>query len=162
MELAEHANVQLSSEQAPLLVNSNNDVQTLSAHPVFSVEHGEDYDDDDDDEDVDEDNIVVAASKDAKASIPLHLAAVHMPSEAMPLFVTDPSDGSLDGDIEHDISSQDGTSLPVVTEVHNSSRIQHDLELLRRVKEYDKKAAEVAFILVLTRKQKQHLKKTII
>jgi len=31
------------------------------------------------------------------------------------------------------------------------------LELWRRVKEYDQKAAEVPFIPVLTRKQKQHL-----
>jgi len=33
---------------------------------------------------------------------------------------------------------------------------------LRRVKEYDQKAAEDPFIPVLTRKQKQRLKKTII
>ena len=72
------------------------------------------------------------------------------------------SDGSLDGDVEHEISIQDGTALPVVTEVHSSARIQHDLELWRRVKEYDQRAAEVPFILVLTRKQKQHHKNTTI
>jgi len=111
---------------------------------------------------LDEDNIAAAASKDANASIPLDLAAVHMPSQAMPLSVTDPSDGSLDGDVEHDISIHDGTTLPVVTEVHSSARIQHDLELWRRVKEYDQRAAEVPFIPVLTRKQKQHHKNTTI
>lgn len=121
LELAEHANVQLSSETTPLLANRNNEVQTLPAHLVFSVEHGEDYDDDDDVGDdidimLDEDNIAVAASKDANASIPLDMAADHMPSPAMPLFLTDPSDGSLNGDVEHDISIQDGTVLHVVTE----------------------------------------------
>jgi len=158
LELAEHADP--VSETTPLPVNRNNDLQTLPAHPVFSVENGEDYDDDDDDDDdvdimLDENNIAVVASKDANASIPLDLAAVHTPSQAM-------SDGSLDGDVEHDISIQDGTTLPVVTEVHSSARIQHDLELWRRVKEYDQKAAEVPFIPMLTRKQKQHLKKTTI
>ena len=101
---------------------------------------------------LDEDNIAAAASKDANASIPLDLAAVHMPSQAMPLSVTDPSDGSLDGDVEHDISIQDGKTLPIVTEVHSGARIQHDMELWRRVKEYDQKAAEVPFIPMLTRK----------
>jgi len=128
LELEEHADVQLSSKTAPLPVNRNNDVQTLPAHPVFSVEHSEDYDDvDDDDDDIDiildEDNIPVDASNDANASIPLDLAAVHMPSQAMPLSVTEPSDGSFDGDVEHDISIQDGTTLPVVTEVHSSAII---------------------------------------
>jgi len=41
---------------------------------------------------LDEDNIAVVASKDANASIPLDLAAVYMPSQAMPFSVTDPSD----------------------------------------------------------------------
>ena len=62
----------------------------------------------------------------------------------------------------HEISTQDGTSLPVVIEIHSSARIQQDLELWRRIKEYDQKAAEDPFIPVLTRKQKQHLKKTTI
>jgi len=154
LELAEHAGVQLSSETAPLPVNRKNDVQTLPTHLVFSDEHGEDYDDDDVDIMLDEDNIAVAASKDTHVSIPLDLAAVHVPSQA--LSIMNPSVGSLDGDVEHDISIQDGT------EVHSSARIQHDLELWRRVKEYDQKAAEVPFIPVLTRKQKQHLKKTTI
>jgi len=72
------------------------------------------------------------------------------------------SDGFLDGGVGHEISTQDGTSLPVVTEIHSSARIQQDLELWRRIKEYDQKAAEDSFIPVLTRKQKQHLKKTTI
>jgi len=120
LEVAEHADVQLSSEIAPLPVNRNNNVQTLPTHLVFSVEHGKDYDDDDDDDvddDVDimldEDNIAATASKDANASIPLDLAAAHMPSQAMPLSVTNPFDGSLDGDVEHDISIQDGTLVSI-------------------------------------------------
>jgi len=72
------------------------------------------------------------------------------------------SGGSLDGDVEHEISIQDGTMLPVVIEIHSSARIQQDQELWRRVKEYDQKAAEVPFVPVLTRKQKQHFKKTTI
>ena len=62
------------------------------------------------------------------------------------------SDGFLDGNVGHEISIQDGTSLPVVTKIHSSTRIQQDLELWRRIKEYDQKAAEDPFTPVLTRK----------
>jgi hypothetical protein len=86
----------------------------------------------------------------------------HSGSRKHSLVSHEASDGSLDGDVEHDISIQDGTVLLVVTEVHSSARIQHDLELWRRVKEYDQKVAEVPFIHVLTRKQKEHLKKTTV
>jgi len=61
---------------------------------------------------------------------------------------------------EHMDGLDAGIAQPVSHVVHNSSRIQHDLELWRRIKEYDAKAAEEAFLPVLTRKQKQHLKKT--
>jgi hypothetical protein len=47
-------------------------------------------------------------------------------------------------------------------EVHSNPRIQQDMELWRRILDYEKKSAEMPFILVLTRKQKQHLKKTIV
>jgi len=79
-----------------------------------------------------------------------------------PVASLEASARSLDGEVEDDISIQNGTALPVVTEIHISARIQQDLELWRRVKEYDQKYAEVPFIPVLTRKQKQHLKKTTI
>jgi len=36
------------------------------------------------------------------------------------------------------------------------------MELWRRIRDYDKKPVETPFIPVLTRKQKQHLKKTIL
>ena len=45
--------------------------------------------------------------------------------------------------------------------IHNNSRIWHDMELWHRIREYDQKS-ELPFIPVLTKKQKQHLKKTIV
>ena len=88
-----------------------------------------------------------------------------------PLFVRsiDPSlvtpeaaERSLDGieNREHMAALDDGLAQTTSHVVHSNSRIQQDLELWRRVKVYDKKAAEEAFLPVLTRKQKQHLKKT--
>lgn len=71
------------------------------------------------------------------------------------------TEGSLDGtgNVEKEVVFQDGPTQNVMPEVHNNSRIQQDMELWRRVKEYDKKCAESPFLPVLTRKQKQHLKK---
>ena len=77
-----------------------------------------------------------------------------------PVATLDISDGSLVGVDVIEISSQVGVAQHVVTSIHSNARIQQDLELWRRVKEYDKKSAEMPFIPVLTRKQKQHLKKT--
>jgi hypothetical protein len=70
------------------------------------------------------------------------------------------SDDSLvDVDVT-EICSQEGVPQYVVTNIHSSERIQHDIELWRRVKEYDKKSMEMPLVPALTRKQKQHLKKT--
>ena len=72
------------------------------------------------------------------------------------------TEGSFDGtgNVEKEVVSQDGLANNVMPEVHSNSRIQQDMELWRRVKEYDQKCAESPFLPVLTRKQKQHLNKT--
>ena len=74
------------------------------------------------------------------------------------------AEGSLDGigNVEQEVVIQDGLAHNVIPEVHGNSRIQQDMELWRRVKEYDQKFAESPFLLVLTRKHKQHLKKTTV
>ena len=61
-----------------------------------------------------------------------------------------------------EISFQEGVAQHLVTNIHSSARIQQDLELWRRFKEYDQKSAEEPFLPVLSRKQKQHLKKPIL
>jgi len=40
------------------------------------------------------------------------------------------------------------------------ARIQHDLELWRRAKDYEQRVTEIPFEPVLTRKHKQHIAKT--
>jgi len=74
------------------------------------------------------------------------------------------AEGSLDGtrNVEKEVVSQDGPGNNVMPKVRSSSRIQQDMELWRRVKEYDQKCTESPFLPVLTRKQKQHLKKTTV
>jgi len=44
-------------------------------------------------------------------------------------------------------------------ERHIHPNIQHDMELWQRVREYDQHATEVPFTPVLSKKQKQNLKK---
>lgn len=44
-------------------------------------------------------------------------------------------------------------------DIHSNPRIQQDMELWRRICEYDAKSPEMPFTTVLTKKQKQHLKK---
>jgi len=46
--------------------------------------------------------------------------------------------------------------------IHGNPRIQHAMELCHCIPEYDQKSVELPFIPVLTKKQKQHLKKTIV
>jgi len=48
----------------------------------------------------------------------------------------------------------------IVTEIPSIARIQHDLELWRRAKDYDQRATEIPFVSMLTWKQKQHIAKT--
>jgi hypothetical protein len=55
---------------------------------------------------------------------------------------------------------QEGVDQQVVSNVHSSARIQHDLELWRRAREYDKRAAAESLPPALTRQQKLHIKKT--
>jgi hypothetical protein len=45
---------------------------------------------------------------------------------------------------------------------HVNPRLQHDLELWQRIKEYDKKAEEEPFTVVLTKKQKQMMRKELL
>ncbi len=45
------------------------------------------------------------------------------------------SDGSVDGNEANGISSQDDRAPNIVTEIPSIARIQHDLELWRRVKD---------------------------
>jgi len=104
----------------------------------FSIEYSEDLDDEHNDIIVDEDDTSSAASKDENASVPLDVAAA----------TTDPIETTL--------------MVDPSPEKHSNARVQHDIELWNRIKEYDKRAAEVAsFMPVLTRKQKQNLKKQL-
>jgi hypothetical protein len=72
-----------------------------------------------------------------------------------------PSKSSTTADVQligSSIASQD--DVPVQ---HVNPRIQHDLELWQRIKEYDKKAAEESpFTAVLTKKQKQMTRKELL
>ena len=57
-------------------------------------------------------------------------------------------------------SDEDGNMVLFVHEnTHSSPRIHHDLELWRRIREYDAKAAEMPFTPVFSKKQKQQIKK---
>jgi len=49
--------------------------------------------------------------------------------------------------------------LVVHENTHNNTRIHHDLELWRRIHEYDAKAVETPFTPVLSKKHKQQVKK---
>ena len=69
-------------------------------------------------------------------------------------------DGSVDGNEANDISSQDDMAQNIVTKIPSIARIQHDLELWCRAKDYDQRAMKIPFVPVLTRKQKQHIAKT--
>jgi hypothetical protein len=48
-----------------------------------------------------------------------------------------------------------------LTVYHSNPTVQHDLDLWMRVREYDKANAEAPFIPVLSRKQKQQVKKNL-
>jgi len=147
---AEHDDVQFPSETAAIPVSINNEVPKISeVSLIFSIEYGEDLDDENDDIIVDEEDTSSAACKDANASVPLDVAAVHLTSHVIP-SATEPIDTTLMVD-------------PFLSpEKHNNARVQHDIELWNRIKEYDKRAAEEAsFIPILTRKQKQNLKKQL-
>jgi len=73
-------------------------------------------------------------------------------------------ESSLDGleIFAQEVDPENGLERTAMPEVHSNSRIQHDMELWRCVRDYDKKSSESPFLPVLTRKQKQHLKMTIV
>jgi len=164
LEIAESVvndDVQLSSET--LTVNKNN----------FFVEHGEERDHDDDDVDffIVEDGTATAASKNTTASIPLDLATVQMPTQAMPLSVPEVLPASLPSlaspvVVERFLEASASMTIPEAQEVavlqqqqvHPSKNIQHGLDLWDRVREYDERSVSEDFMPVLTRKQRQKIK----
>jgi len=104
------------------------------------------------------------ASKGANDSIPLDLPTVHMRSQDIwpPLPVIDPI-VNASTDESQDITTSGHAIAITSPEKHSNARVQHDMELRERVKEYDRKEAEEAsFTPVLTRKQKQNLKKQLL
>ena len=48
-----------------------------------------------------------------------------------------------------------------VYEPHSNPNVQHDLDLWMRVRDFDKANAEIPFTLVLSRKQKQQVRKNL-
>ena len=156
----EHDDVQKSLEAATHPVTRNEDVHSVpevSVPPIFTVEHV----DDDVDNYVSQDRERSSASmfKGANDTIPLDLAAVHMPCQEMrpPLPVIDPTVTASTEESE-DISTS-GHAIDITSlEKNSNARVWHDMELWERIKEYDRKAAEEASVtLVLTRKKKQNL-----
>jgi len=58
------------------------------------------------------------------------------------------------------VPAPDSLVVTAQEDINSNSRIHQDMELCHRIRDYDKKSAEMPFIPVLTKKQKQHLKKT--
>jgi hypothetical protein len=60
-------------------------------------------------------------------------------------------------------ADMEGGNMPVIVReegmTHSNARIQHDLDLWQKIKEYDRRAAETPFVPVLSKKQQQMLKK---
>ena len=75
-----------------------------------------------------------------------------------PLPVIDPIVNALTEESQ-DITTSGHAIAITSLEKHSNTRVQHDMELWERIKEYDRKATEEASVTtVLTRKQKQNLK----
>jgi len=62
--------------------------------------------------------------------------------------------------VEHPGTDVNAGSMSML-EPHSNLNIQHDLDLWLRVRDYDKDNAELPFIPVLSKKQKQQVKKQI-
>lgn len=56
-------------------------------------------------------------------------------------------------------TDENGDIILTVSEPHSNPNVQHDLDLWMRVREYDKTNAKHPFTPVLSRKQKQQVKK---
>ncbi len=63
--------------------------------------------------------------------------------------------------VEHSGTDENGDKILTVYEPHSNPNVQHGLDLWMRVREYDKANAEIPFTLVLSRKQKQQVKKNL-
>jgi hypothetical protein len=79
-----------------------------------------------------------------------------------PLPVIDPI-VKASTDESQDITTSGHAIAITSPDKHSNARVQHDMDLWERIKEYDRKAAEEAsFTPVLTRKHKQNLKKQLL
>ena len=58
-------------------------------------------------------------------------------------------------------TDEHGDKRMIVYESHNNSNVHHDLEHWQRVRDYDKANAELPFTNVLSRKQKQQVRKQL-
>jgi len=63
--------------------------------------------------------------------------------------------------VEHTRTGENGDRILTVFESHSNPNVQHDLDLWMRVREYDKANAELPFTLVLSKKQKQQVRKQL-
>jgi len=63
--------------------------------------------------------------------------------------------------VEHSGTDENGDKILTVYEPHSNSNVQHDLDLWIRVCEYDKANADRPFTPVLSRKQKQQVRKNL-
>jgi len=63
--------------------------------------------------------------------------------------------------VEHTGTNENGDKILTVFESHSNPNVQHDLDLWMRVREYDKANAELPFTPVLSKKQKQQVRKQL-
>jgi len=63
--------------------------------------------------------------------------------------------------VEHSGTDENGDIILTVYEPHSNPNVQHDLDLWMRVREYDKANADRPFTPVLSRKQKQQVRKNL-
>jgi len=130
LELAatvEHDDVQKSLEAATLTVTSNekvHSVSTVSVPPFVTIEHVDVHDDVDDNVSQNREGSPISASKGANDSIPLDLAAVHMPSQDMrpPLPVIDPI-ANASTDESQDITTSDHAITITSLEKHSVEHV---------------------------------------
>jgi len=63
--------------------------------------------------------------------------------------------------VEHSGTDENGDKILTVYEPHSNPNVQHDLDLWMRVRDYDKANADIPFTPVLSRKQKQQVRKNL-
>jgi len=63
---------------------------------------------------------------------------------------------------QHILPIQISSTLSQHQDVHSNKNIQHDLELWARIREYDQRTTDEGFTQVLTKKQKQTVKKQVL